>query len=86
MSLLTSTEITRIRDLATLRRGDQVEAHLRNEVHYRGLVEDTAPGIGVVWIRDDADGSRAILHAEEYAIWLFRTVRPDSSVPPGLAA
>ncbi|GAB3550300.1 hypothetical protein GCM10027404_17270 [Arthrobacter tumbae] len=82
MSLLTSTEISRIRDVATLRRGDEVEAHLRNEVHYRGRVEDTAPGIGVVWIRDDADGRRAILHTDEYAIWRIRTV----PLQPGLAA
>ncbi|WP_299166350.1 hypothetical protein [uncultured Arthrobacter sp.] len=80
MSLLTSTEIIRIRDLGTLNRGDEVEAHLRNAVHYRGRVEDTAPGIGVVWIRDDADGRRAILHAEEYAIWLIRTVPFESSM------
>lgn len=80
MSLLTSTEITRIRDLGTLRRGDEVEAHLRNEVHYRGRVEDTAPGIGVVWIRDDADGHRAILHTDEYAIWRIRTAPSPSSI------
>lgn len=72
MSLLTHTEIIRIRDLAALRRGDEIEAHLRHEVHYRGRVEDTAPGIGVVWIRDSSDGTRAILHAEEYAIWQIR--------------
>lgn len=80
MSLLNSTEITRIRDLGILRRGDEVEAHLRNEVHYRGRVEDTAPGIGVVWIRDDADGRRAILHTDEYAIWRIGSVPSESSL------
>lgn len=80
MSLLTSTEITRIRDLGTLRRGDLIEAHLRNEIHYRGRVDDTAPGIGVVWIRDDADGHRAILHADEYAIWQIRAVPLTSRI------
>lgn len=69
MSLLTRTEIIRIRDLGLLHRGDEIEAHRRNEVHYRGSVEDTAPGLGIVWIRDATDGQRAILHAEEYAIW-----------------
>lgn len=80
MSLLTSTEIIRIRDLGDLRRGDEVEAHCRNEVHYRGKVEDTAPGIGVVWIRDDADGRRAILHADEYAIWQIRTAPVEADL------
>lgn len=80
MSLLSSTEIIRIRDLGALRRGDVVEAHLRNELHYRGRVEDTAPGIGVVWIRDDIDGRRALLHAEEYAIWQIRVVRQEGNL------
>lgn len=85
MSLLTPTEITRIRDLGVLRRGDEIEAHLRNEIHYRGKVEDTAPGLGVVWIRDETDGQRAILHADEYAIWQIRPVTPVSA-PSDLAA
>ncbi|WP_458115624.1 hypothetical protein [Arthrobacter sp. D2-10] len=80
MSLLTSTEIIRIRDLGTLRRGDTVEAHLRNELHYRGRVEETAPGIGVVWIRDDVDGRRAIIHAEEYAIWQIQVAVQEGSL------
>lgn len=69
MSLLTATAITRIHDLGRLRRGDEIEAHRNREVHYSGYVEDTAPGLGIVWIRDLSDGRRAILHADEYAIW-----------------
>lgn len=85
MSLLSPTEIIRIRDLGVLRRGDDIEAHYRNEIHYRGKVEDTAPGLGVVWIRDDTDGSRAILHADEYAIWHIRPVSA-ALAPTELAA
>jgi hypothetical protein len=80
MSLLNSTQITRIRDLGTLRRGDIVEAHLRSEVHFRGRVEETAPGIGVVWIRDDSDGHRAILHADEYSIWQIRPALQEGTL------
>lgn len=80
MSLINATEISRIRDLGTLRRGDIVEAHRRDEVHYRGLVEDTAPGLGVVWIRDDSDGRRAILHIDEYAIWQIRLAAQESNL------
>lgn len=78
MSLLNATEITRIRDLGTLRRGDVIEAHRRDEIHYRGRVEDTAPGLGVVWIRDESDGHRAILHTDEYAIWQIRSASESS--------
>lgn len=59
----------RILDLATVGTGTVVEARRKNEVHYRGCVEDAAPGLGVVWIRDDMAGHRAILHLDEYSIW-----------------
>ncbi|MBG6184137.1 hypothetical protein IWX65_002108 [Arthrobacter sp. CAN_A214] len=68
MSLTISTS-TRIDDLRALRRGDTVEARRKDEVHYRGRVEETAPGLGVVWIRDSTAGHRAILHLDEYSIW-----------------
>jgi hypothetical protein len=59
----------RILDLGTLGAGTVVEARRKNEVHYRGCVEDAVPGLGVVWIRDDMAGHRAILHLDEYSIW-----------------
>ncbi|MFC3300516.1 hypothetical protein FJV46_08485 [Arthrobacter agilis] len=59
----------RILDLTTVGTGTVVEARRKNEVHYRGCVEDAAPGLGVVWIRDDMAGHRAILHLDEYSIW-----------------
>ncbi|WP_309082478.1 hypothetical protein [Zhihengliuella sp.] len=59
----------RITDLGTLSAGIVVEARRNDEVYYRGRVEDTAPGLGVVWIRDDMAGHRAILHLDEYSIW-----------------
>jgi hypothetical protein len=65
----TATPTARILDLGMLSAGTVVEARRKNEVHYRGCVEDTAPGLGVVWIRDDLAGHRAILHLDEYSIW-----------------
>jgi hypothetical protein len=64
-----ATPTARILDLGVLSAGTVVEARRKNEVHYRGCVEDTAPGLGVVWIRDDMAGHRAILHLDEYSIW-----------------
>ncbi|WP_434994830.1 hypothetical protein [Arthrobacter sp. Ld5] len=64
-----ATPAARILDLCALPPGTIVEARRRDEVHYRGSVEDAAPGLGVVWIRDDLAGHRAILHLDEYSIW-----------------
>ncbi|MDN4610239.1 hypothetical protein [Arthrobacter burdickii] len=64
-----ATPTARILDLGVLSAGTVVEARRKNEVHYRGCVEDTAPGLGIVWIRDDMAGHRAILHLDEYSIW-----------------
>jgi hypothetical protein len=62
----------RIRDLAALRRGDEIEARDLNMVRHRGRVEDTAPGLGVVWIRENGLGTRKISHEEEFSIWQAR--------------
>ncbi|MUK00531.1 hypothetical protein GM708_00470 [Vibrio cholerae] len=69
MTATATPSTARVLDLGGLSRGTVVEARRKNEVHYRGCVEDTAPGLGVVWIRDDLAGHRAILHLDEYSIW-----------------
>ena len=55
-------------DLSHFRRGDQVEAGQNNVVYYRGRVEDTAAGLGVVWIRESGHSRRRMLHTDEYFI------------------
>lgn len=60
---------TRIRNLGALRRGDAVEARFHNDVQYRGEVVRTAPGVGLVWIRDEAGGRRRAVSASDYSIW-----------------
>ncbi|MHA7284064.1 hypothetical protein [Arthrobacter sp. TMS2-4] len=69
MTAIAARPSARILDLTHLRPGMLVEARRRNEVHYRGCVEDAAPSLGVVWVRDDLAGHRAILHLDEYSIW-----------------
>ncbi|MHA7240317.1 hypothetical protein [Arthrobacter sp. TMS1-12-1] len=69
MTVIATRTTARVLDLGMLRTGTLLEARRRNEVHYRGYVEETAPGLGVVWIRDDTTGHRAILHLDEYSIW-----------------
>jgi hypothetical protein len=65
----TATASARILDMGSLTAGTVVEARRRGEVHYRGCVEDAAPGLGVVWVRDTLAGHRAILHLDDYSIW-----------------
>lgn len=72
MSISTSRQELHIRDLRTLGPGDTVEALRHGDVHYRGRVEATAPDHGVVWVRDDSTGCRAMLHGNVYDVFLLR--------------
>jgi len=60
---------TRIRNLGALRRGDAIEARIENDVQYRGRVVRTAPGVGLVWIREDGGGDRRTVSQSDYSIW-----------------
>ncbi|MEE1621606.1 hypothetical protein ACQ3I4_06495 [Zafaria sp. Z1313] len=67
-----SVSLTRITDLRSLTLGDTVQASRFGSLHYRGRVEATAPALGVVWIRDDATGCRAMLHGNVFEVSLLR--------------
>ncbi|MFJ3957271.1 hypothetical protein [Arthrobacter sp. NPDC090010] len=65
---------TRISSLHQLRRGDHVEAERfrtlpRPPFIRRGRVQDIAPGLGVVWIRDADTGQRRVLDSQDYQLW-----------------
>ena len=67
--------VTRIRALDQLHRGDEIEARLKVGPDYddvvirRGSVQETAPGIGVLWIMDRQSGSRKVINADECTLW-----------------
>ncbi|WP_051389286.1 hypothetical protein [Arthrobacter sp. 35W] len=63
-------QVTRVRSLAPLHRGDLVEARILDMVVHRGRVYETAPGIGALWITKEGTGERKLLHLEEFSIWL----------------
>ncbi|WP_427005610.1 hypothetical protein [Pseudarthrobacter sp. H2] len=69
------THVTRIRALDQLHRGDEIEARLKVGPDYddvvirRGCVQETAPGIGVIWIMDRQSGSRKAINADECTLW-----------------
>ncbi|MGW9413926.1 hypothetical protein [Arthrobacter cupressi] len=66
---------TRIRTLDQLHRGDHIEARLSVGPAYddvvirRGSVQETAPGIGVVWIMDQLSGLRKAINTDECTLW-----------------
>lgn len=69
MTTMAAPTTARIHDLDALGTGTVVEARRNNHVYYRGCVEDTIPSLGVLWIRDDLAGHRALLDLTEYSIW-----------------
>ncbi|MGP0222146.1 MULTISPECIES: hypothetical protein [unclassified Paenarthrobacter] len=70
-----TTRTTRIRAVSQLHRGDEIEARLSVGPAYddvvvrRGLVQETAPGIGVVWIMDRISGMRKAINTDECSVW-----------------
>jgi hypothetical protein len=58
----------RLEDVSGLSRGDPIEATGPDKVRYRGRVEETAPEMGVIWIRDELLGNRIMLDTIDYSI------------------
>ena len=53
-----------IQDLSQVRPGDFLEAVSQGVVRHRGVVVDTAPDAGVVWVRETGIGDRKMLAAD----------------------
>ncbi|BCW08573.1 MULTISPECIES: hypothetical protein [Micrococcaceae] len=70
-----TTHTTRIRAISQLHRGDEIEARMSVGPAYddvvirRGRVQETAPGIGVVWIMDHVSGMRKAINTDECSVW-----------------
>ncbi|MFF0989367.1 hypothetical protein [Kocuria nitroreducens] len=60
-------------DWGMLRPGEQVEAHRGAVALHRGVVEETIPHLGVVWIRDSSTGTRKLLSHDDVVL---RRCRP----------
>ena len=67
-------ETAPVTDISELNPGDEIEAR-RGRACYRGKVKDTAPGLGMVWIREHGHGGRRALPADDYSI--HRRVTPE---------
>ncbi|MEX3510784.1 hypothetical protein VVR84_14700 [Kocuria carniphila] len=73
---------TRIHDLARLHPGDTLEARRYGTVRYRGVVEEVAPHLDILWLRHGSWRERTILEAAEYELWkVTGSHRPFLGVP-----
>jgi hypothetical protein len=54
--------------LTHLRRGDSIEATGLDGIYYRGIVNEVAPQLGVVWIDEGPLGLRTMLDSREHVI------------------
>ncbi len=59
----------RVRSIRSLRRGDTVEARSGGETYFHGQVQETAPGLFTVWIRDEATGQRTAVSMDDFTLW-----------------
>lgn len=59
-----------VHDISRLRRGDRVELRRAEAPGCHGLVKDTAPGLGMLWIREDGGRRRRAVAAEDFSIYL----------------
>lgn len=55
----------RIEDLARLWPEDRIDVWHHEQLRCVGIVEQTAPALGVVWIHDSLDGYRCMLHLRD---------------------
>jgi hypothetical protein len=68
---MTADTHSRIRRLTDVRRGELIEARSGHTV-LRGTVYDTAPGIGLVWIRLEQSRLRRAVQSEDFTLWHVR--------------
>ena len=65
--------------LSALRPGEHLEAWENGMLCHTGVVEEIAPELGVVWIRERGLGARKMLSADQYCL---RTEKPVTAGKP----
>ena len=63
-----STTPVHAMDLNGLRPGDRLEAFRDGYVHHRGVVEETVPDLGVVWVRATGTGERHMVTTADFEL------------------
>ena len=67
-------------ELSTLRPGDHLQAWEHGMLCHAGVVEEVAPELGVVWIREPGLGARKMLSADQHQL----RMKDHPSMPGGL--
>ncbi|HEX2248394.1 MAG TPA: hypothetical protein VHH13_12690 [Arthrobacter sp.] len=57
-----------VSDISLIRRGDRIEACRGDQTCYRGDVKDTAPGLGILWIREEGRHGRRAVSLDDFTI------------------
>jgi hypothetical protein len=63
-----SRNLTPVRDVSLIRRGNWIEAYRGGQTCYRGDVTETAPGLGIIWIREDGRHGRRAVSLDDFTV------------------
>ncbi|AUI52939.1 hypothetical protein SAMN04489742_3622 [Arthrobacter crystallopoietes] len=63
-----SRNLTPVRDVSLIRRGDWIEAYRGGQTCYRGDVTETAPGLGIIWIRENGRHGRRAVSLDDFTV------------------
>ncbi|GAA3684147.1 hypothetical protein GCM10023081_22280 [Arthrobacter ginkgonis] len=68
---------SKVVDISALTKGDRIEVRRGGLVLFGGLVDEAAPELGIVWLREHTLNERRILDPAGVSIW--RNLRADGS-------
>lgn len=63
------SEWSKVANTSALAQGDRIEVRRGGRVLFGGLVDEVAPALGIVWIREHALNERRILDPAGVSIW-----------------
>lgn len=68
---------SRIHDLSAVRTGVPIEAWMGGMLRHRGVVDESAPHLGVVWIQEWGTGMRIMVDLSETELRLSPAPRAE---------
>ena len=69
-------------DLQMLGQGDQIQVCEDGTLPYSGVVDTSAPSLGIIWIRLEGLGERRLIFCTDYRLRRDRTKQWDLTVLP----
>ncbi|MET3773003.1 hypothetical protein ACJJV6_08450 [Arthrobacter nitrophenolicus] len=71
---------TQLFDLRMLGQGDRIHVSEDDTLRYSGVVDTSAPSLGIIWIRQDGLGERKLIICTDYRLRQARTSHWDLKV------